>query len=124
MATAPSVPTYGSLQNNSNSEYRCNHATKLQSTYSSPNCLINFQPQSNGTFGIKNVGNNQYYQCNITTMVDTISDDCQTWRLLWISGNQYYVQNVKNGQFMTSSASQLSSSAGANEVWNIVAQTN
>ena len=120
---ATTVPTYGSLQNNSNQEYRCNKATKLESTYSSPDCLINFQPQSNGSFAIKNVGNNQYYQCNIRTMVDTVTDDCQQWWLLNISGNQYYVQNVKNGEFMTSSAGSLSGSAGANEVWNIVAQS-
>ncbi|MFC0182107.1 hypothetical protein SAMN04515674_101115 [Pseudarcicella hirudinis] len=118
------VPSYGSLQNNSNGEYRCNHATQLESSYSSPNCLINFQLQSDGTYGIKNVGNNQYYQCKITTMVDTITGTCQKWRLLYISGNQYYVQNVSNNEFMTSHASQLSSSAGPNEIWNIVERSN
>lgn len=117
-----SIPSYGSLQNQSNGEYRCNHATKLQSSFSSPDCLINFIPQSNGTYALKNVANNQYYQCHITTMVDKVSGSCQQWRLLLISGNQYYVQNVENNEYMTSHASQLSSSSGPNEVWIIEAQ--
>ena len=117
-----SVPSYGSLQNQSNGEYRCNHATKLESTYSSPDCLINFILQGDGTYGIKNVANNQYYQCHITTMVDSITGSCQQWRLLLISGNQYYVQNVANDEYMSSSASQLSKPAGKNEVWSIEAR--
>lgn len=116
------IPSYGSLQNKSNSEYRCNHATKLEATYSSPNCLINFIDQGNGTYAIKNVGNNQYYQCNITTMVDEVTGPCQQWRLLSISGNEYYVQNVSNNEYMTSSASKLSSSSGPDQIWIIVAQ--
>jgi hypothetical protein len=116
------IPSYGSLQNKSNGEYRCNHATKLESSYSSPDCLINFIPQSNGTYAIKNVANNQYYQCNITTMVDEVSGPCQQWYLLAISGNEYYVQNSANNEYMTSHASQLSKSSGADEVWIIVAR--
>lgn len=121
-----SVPTYGSLQNQSNGEYRCNHATKLESSYSSPDCLINFQLQSNGTYGIKNVGNNEYYDCSITSMNKTIDGDCQTWRLIPLGDvtNGYYVQNVENNEFMTSSASQLSSSAGSKEIWIIFPQDN
>ncbi len=115
-----SVPSYGSLQNKSNGEYRCNHATQLESNYSSPSCLINFIDQGNGTYAIKNVQNNQYYQCHITTMVDKVDGSCQQWRLLLISGNEYYVQNVANNEYMTSHASQLSSSSGPNEVWVIV----
>jgi len=121
-----SIPTYGSLQNQSNGEYRNNHATQLQSNYESPECLINFQKQANGNYGIKNVDNNQYYQCHITTMVDSIEGDCQLWRLLPLSDveNGYYVQNVENGEFMTKHASQLSGNAGKDEIWIIVERSN
>jgi hypothetical protein len=121
-----SIPTYGSLQNQSNGEYRCNQASKLQGTYSSPDCLINFilQESNSSIYALKNVANNQYYECNIRSMSDSVAGACQQWRLLWIEGDQYYVQNVQNNEFMTSSAGSLSSSAGPNEIWIIVAQNN
>jgi hypothetical protein len=110
---------YGSLQNNANSQYRCNNATQLESNYSSPNCLIDFQLQSDGSYGIKNMGNNQYYQSSITTMVNSIAGENQKWNLIHISDNQYYVQNVGNKQYMTRKATKLVSSNGSDEVWNI-----
>lgn len=114
---------FGSLQNNSNQEYRCNQAKSLQSSFSSPSCLMNFQLQSDGIFGILNVQNNQYFQSSIGTMVDSITGTGQEWRLIPYNGSntQFYVQNVENSEYMTSSASKLhSGTPGASEIWNIV----
>ncbi|CAL2103350.1 conserved protein of unknown function [Tenacibaculum sp. 190130A14a] len=116
-----SVPTYGSLQNQMNKEYRCNHAAQLKKSYESPECLMNFVEQSNGSYGIKNVKNNEYFDSSITTMTKKVSGASEQWRLLALPDveNGYYVQNVKNNEFMTSSASQLSSKAGSKEIWII-----
>ncbi len=118
---------FGSLQNNSNQEYRCNEATKLQSQFASPSCLMNFQLQSDGTFGILDVQNNEYFQSSIRTMVSSIDGDGQKWRLIPYANSttQYYVQNVQNSEYMTSSAGSLhSGTPGASEIWNILAITN
>ena len=116
-----SIPTYGSLQNNYNSEYRCNHATQLKKNWDQSTCLMHYVEQSDGSYAIQNVHNNQYFDSSITTMSDSVSGDSQKWRLLAVSDvtNGYYVQNVKNSEFMTSHASQLSTGAGKKEVWII-----
>jgi hypothetical protein len=116
-----SIPEYGSLQNRANEEYRCNHATKLREDYSSPDCLMNFQHQDDGSYAIKNVKNNEYFDCSITTMSDRVSGDDQKWRLLDVPEvkNGYYVQNKTNNEFMTRHASQLSNGAGKDEIWII-----
>lgn len=118
------IPTYGSLQNKENGEYRCNHAKQLESSYKSPECLLNFQPQGDNTYAIKNVDNNQYYGSSIGSMSNKVEGDSQKWRLLWINDEQFYVQNVKNNEFMTKHASQLSSSAGKDEIWIITERSN
>ena len=119
-----SIPTYGSLQNKSNGEYRCNHATKLKSTYDQKTCLMKYIKQSNGTYAIQNVDNGEYFDSSITSMSGSVDGDSQKWRLLALPDvtNGYYVQNVKNNEFMTSHASQLSSSAGSKEIWIIEEQ--
>lgn len=119
-----SIPNYGSLQNNSNQEYRCKHATKLKSTYDQGTCLMKYIKQSDGTYAIQNVDNSQYFDSSITTMSGSVDGPSQQWRLLALPDvtNGYYVQNVENNEFMTSSASKLSSSAGSKEVWIIVEQ--
>jgi hypothetical protein len=118
---------FGSLQNNSNQQYRYNKASHLQSTFTSPACLMNFQLQSDGNFGIFNVENNQYFQSTITTMADSITGTGQEWRLIpyGTSSTQFYVQNVQNSEYMTSSAGSLhNGTPGPDEIWNIVNITN
>lgn len=119
-----SPPTYGSLKNRANGEYRNNHATKMQENYESPDCLFNFVPQSNGTYAIKNVKNDQYFQCHITTMVSSVEGACQKWRFLSIPDitNGFYIQNVDNNEYMTKHASQLSKSAGPDEIYIVEAR--
>lgn len=119
-----SIPSSGSLMNQSNGEYRCNKATKLVSPYDSEICLMNYIVQSDGTYAIQNVKNSEYFDSSITTMAKSDEGSSEHWRLLALPdvSNGYYVQNVKNNEFMTSSASQLSSDAGSKEIWIIVEQ--
>ena len=116
-----SMPAYVSLKNQANDKYRNNHATKMQDNYDSPECLFNLVPQSNGSYGIKNVDNDQYFQCNITSMADSISSDCQRWQFLPIPTitNGFYIQNLENLQYLTKKASQLSKNARSDEVYII-----
>jgi hypothetical protein len=114
---------FGFLKNDSNSEYRCNKATRLQTSLTSPSCLMNFQLQSDGSFGILSVQNNQYFQENIGKMIDFIYGSEQTWRLIPHNGSQtqFYIQNVKSGGYMTNTASKLhNGTPGANEIWRIL----
>lgn len=113
------VPNFGSLKNKSNQEFRCQHAKSLEKQYSSPSCLMHFEQQIDGTWGIKCIGNGEYFQCSIGTMKEKIEGDCQKWNLLWLKGNEFYVQNVENNEFMTSHASKLSDTAGYDEIWII-----
>lgn len=118
---------FGSLQNNANQEYRCHNASQLENQFSSPNCLMNFQVQTDGTFGILNVENNEYFQSSIRTMAPSIDGNGQKWRLIPYANSttQYYVQNVENSEYMTSSAGSLhKGTPGASEIWNIQDITN
>lgn len=121
-----SMPAYVSLKNQANNEYRNNHATKMQKDYESPQCLFNLVVQDNGSYGIKNVDNNEYFQCHITTMVSKIEGNCQRWQFLEIPTitNGYYIQNLDNHQYMTKKASQLSKNAGPDEVYIVEARNN
>jgi hypothetical protein len=121
-----SMPSYVSLKNNANQEYRNNHATKMQSKYESPECLFNLVDQGNGSYGIKNVKNDEYFQCHITTMVSSVTSDCQRWQFLAIPtiANGYYIQNLDNKEYMTKKASQLSKNAGDDEVYIVEPRNN
>jgi len=121
-----SLPAYASLKNKANNEYRNNHATKMQNNYDSPECLFNLVPQSDGSYAIKNVKNDEYFDCSITSMDDSVVDDCQRWQLMPIPTvtNGYYIQNMKNKEYMTKKASQLSKNAGNDEVYIVEQRDN
>jgi hypothetical protein len=121
-----SMPPYVSLKNKANNEYRNNHATKMQSDYESPACLFNLVDQGNGTYGIKNVKNDEYFDCSITSMSGSIEGDCQLWQFMSIPTveNGYYIQNIENRQYMTKKASQLSKNAGNDEIYIVEARDN
>ena len=120
-----SMPAYVSLKNQANNEYRNNHATKKQSNYESPECLFNLIFQGDGSYAIKNVKNDEYFDCSITSMAKSVTGDCQKWKFLAIPTVQdgYYIQNVQNREYMTRKASQLSKNAGNDEIY-IVQQRN
>lgn len=114
-----SMPPYVSLKNKANNEYRNNHATKMQSNYESPACLFNLVDQGNGSYAIKNVKNDEYFDCSITSMAKSVDGDCQRWQFMPIPTevNGYYIQNIENRQYMTKKASQLSKNAGNDEIY-------
>ena len=115
------MPAFVSLKNQANNEYRNSHATKMQSTYESPDCLFNLIDETGGKYAIKNVKNDEYFDCSITSMSGTVNDDCQKWQFLEIPTikDGYYIQNMKNKEYMTKKASQLSKNAGDDEVYII-----
>ena len=121
-----SMPAYVSLQNNENQEYRNNHAKKMQDKYESPSCLFNLISQGDGSYAIKNVKNDEYFDCTITSMDDKIEGSCQQWQFLEIPTieNGFYIQNMKNKEYMTKHASQLSKNAGEDEVYIVVPRDN
>jgi predicted amidohydrolase YtcJ len=112
------VPEYGSLQNDSNAEYRCNRATHLAGTYTAADCLMRFVRKENGTYTIQNLKNHQYFQGDIGTMADSADTDLQEWDIVGANG-RYTIQNRSNHEYMTSHASQLSSTLGPGEYWTI-----
>jgi hypothetical protein len=119
------MPAYVSLKNQANNEYRNNHATKMQSSFESPECLFNLISQGDGSYAIKNVKNDEYFDCSITSMAGSVSGNCQRWQFMPIPTVQdgYYIQNIENRQYMTKKASQLSKNAGNDEIY-IVQQQN
>jgi predicted amidohydrolase YtcJ len=112
------VPEYGSLQNDANTEYRCNKATHLQATYTSANCRMRFISTGNGVYAIQNVSSGEYFQNHIGTMAASASSDAQRWKIVGANG-RYTIQNVSNHEFMTRRASALSSTVGPDEYWTI-----
>lgn len=114
---------YGFLKNQSNNEYRCNHASQLKDEPVVPNCLTKFIPYDDGTVAIQNQDNYEFFQSSILTMADRVTSDAQKWRLIEVDseeGNTFYVENVQNGEYMTRKASQLhSGTPGKDEVWVI-----
>jgi predicted amidohydrolase YtcJ len=113
-----STPLYGSLQNVSNAEYRCNRASHLATNYTAPDCLMRFIPVEKGAYAIQNLKTCEFFQSSITTMSKTADTDKQRWTIVAENGH-FTVQNLHNGEFMTSAASQLSKNAGAKEFWSI-----
>lgn len=115
--------TQYSLKNQANNQYRTDHATKMCDTFSAPNCAFIFERQINQTdiYAIKNAKNNEYLDCTISSMSTTVKDDCQRWKLIpkKLNDSEFYVQNLKNGKYLTKKASQLSSKADDNEVYII-----
>lgn len=119
------LPKLCSLQNVQNEKYRCNHATKLESHYESPQSLFELLPHGDDTYAIKNVDNGEFYQCHITSLVSNVEGDCQLWKILPDAENvnAYTIQNVGNGKYMTSSASKLHEGRpGKSEQWVIEAR--
>lgn len=117
-----SMPPYVSLKNQANNKYRNDHAKQMQKDYESPACLFNLIPQGDGSHAIKNVKNDKYFDCTISTMADKVEGKCQQWQFLKIPTieNGYYIQNMKNQECMTKKASQLSRNAGNDEVYIVV----
>ena len=120
------MPPYVSLKNRTNSEYRNNHASKMQKNYVSPQCCFKLVDQGNGSYGIKNEDNHKYLQCNITTMSDEIKGDCQKWQFLSIPTitNGFYIQNLYELELMTKKAGQLSKNAGSDEIYIVEERSN
>ncbi|MFD2601977.1 Ca2+-dependent phosphoinositide-specific phospholipase C [Flavobacterium suzhouense] len=110
-----------SLRNKSNNEYRTDRATHMTAHYDSNTCLFIFeQDPERDIYAIKNYKTQEYFDCTISTMSPTINDDCQRWSLIPTGGaNEYYIKNVKNGEYMTKKASQLSKNHGKDEVYII-----
>lgn len=113
-----------SLKNNGNNEFRTSNATEMQPTYESPRCTFLFEAytENNETvYALRNAQNSEYLDCTITTMSSSVNDNCQKWRLIPVNvdKNEYYIQNVKNNEYMTKRASKLSDSAGKDEVYTI-----
>jgi hypothetical protein len=112
------------LKNKANNEYRTSNATEMQAVYESPRCTFIFEPLLVGNetvFALRNAQNNEYLDCTITTMSTKVIDNCQKWRLITVNADkhEYYIQNVKNNEYMTKRASKLSGSAGSDEVYII-----
>jgi predicted amidohydrolase YtcJ len=112
------APAYGSLQNATNKEYRCDQATHLSKTYRPADCLMRFVRNANGSYGIQNMGNHEYFQSHIGTMSGSADSIKQEWDIIGTNG-RYTIQNRSNHEYMTRSASSLSSTAGPDEYWNI-----
>ncbi|CAM3222909.1 hypothetical protein [Vibrio neptunius] len=114
---------YGFLKNQSNSEYRCNHAAQLKDKPVVPNCLTKFIQYDDGTVAIQNQDNYEFFQSSIVTMADRVTSNAQKWRLIEVDseeGNTFYVKNVQNEKYMTRKASQLhAGKPGKDEVWVI-----
>ena len=113
-----------SLKNKANNEYRTSNATEMQAVYASPRCTFIFEPLLVGNepvFALRNAENSQYLDCTISSMSTKVIDDCQKWRLITVNADkhEYYIQNVKNNEYMTKRASKLSGSAGSDEVYII-----
>lgn len=109
-----------SLKNRSNGEYRTDHATKMREDYKYPDCTFRFEQQEQqDVFAIKNLKNQEYFDCTISSMSDEINDDCQRWKLIPVNGvaDGFYIQNVKNKKYMTKRASKLSETKGNDEVY-------
>lgn len=113
------LPEYGSLKNKTNSEYRNNHAKQMQNEYKAPEALFNFINQQDGTYAIKNMKNDKYFQCHIGSMTDKVKDSCQKWTFVKVPDvvNGYYIKNIKNEEYMTRKASKLSNKPGVDEVY-------
>ncbi len=107
-----------SIKNIENNEYRANQATEMQENYESPKCDFIFEAQpGTNIFALRNAYNSQYLDCTITSMSSTINDDCQRWRLIPTTGiNRYFVQNVKNGEYLTKRASKLEDEPLSHEI--------
>jgi hypothetical protein len=118
------MPAYVSLKNQANNEYRNNHATKMQSNFESPECLFNLISQGDGSYAIKNVKNDEYFDCSITSMAKSVDGNCQRWQFMPIPtvADGYYIQNIENRQYMTKKASQLSKNAGDDEIYIVQEQ--
>jgi predicted amidohydrolase YtcJ len=112
------TPLYGSLQNISNSEYRCNRATHLAKDYTSADCLMRFMPDEQGAYTIQNLKTCEYFQSSIGSMSKTADSPKQKWTIVTENGH-FTIQNLYNGKFMTSAASQLTKDAGPEQYWNI-----
>ena len=112
------------LKNKANQEYRTNEATKMQDTFESPECTFIFEPYTNGNeivYALRNAYNNEYLDCSIRSMSRTVDGNCQKWQLIVVNSSlsEYYVRNLENNEYLTRSASQLSESAGTDEVYII-----
>lgn len=117
------MPAYVSLQNNINKVFRYNHATKMQKEFKSPECLFNLISEDGGkTYAIKNILNNEYFDCTITSMAKSVEGNCEKWQFLSIPTieNGYYIQNIENNKYMTKKASELTKNAGIDEVYIII----
>ncbi len=112
------------LKNKANNEYRTDEATKMQPNYESPDCTFIFEAypaDGENVYALRNAKNNEYLDCSITSMSKTVNDDCQKWRLIVsdASKSEYYVQNLKNDEYLTKKASQLEDTPGSDEVYII-----
>ncbi len=123
---APKTETFDkrSLKNKANNEYRTSDATKMQAVYESPRCTFIFEPytvKNEVVYALRNAQNSEYLDCTITSMSTKVEDNCQKWRLITVNADkhEYYIQNVKNSEYMTKRASKLSGSAGNDEVYII-----
>ncbi|MGR5445706.1 hypothetical protein ACPV47_12450 [Vibrio jasicida] len=117
-----SLPKLCSLQNADNKKYRCNHATKLESGYESPQCLFELLPYGDETYAIKNVENGELYQNHLRSLASSVKGDGQLWTIVpdaQVKGT-FTIQNVENVECMTSHAGQLHrGKPGADERWII-----
>lgn len=117
-----SLPTYCSLQNKENKEYRCNEASKLKDDYSAPSCLFKLIKQEENVYAIQNQKNDKFFQHSISKMASTADSNGEYWKILPVSGyeNVYTIQNMKNKEYMTHKASKLhDGSPGKGEYWII-----
>ncbi|ASS48025.1 MAG: hypothetical protein A3D31_00960 [Candidatus Fluviicola riflensis] len=113
---------YGSLQNNENGEYRTDRATHLSKTMEIPTRLFKMIKLTNGHYAIQNQGNYEFFQSSISIMATNIVDNGQEWNIQPVNNKDglYTIQNVKNGEYMTSHASQLhGGTPGKSEYWKI-----
>ncbi len=116
-------PTFKSMKNIGNGEYRTDHATKMTKDYNDSTCKFAFESQYDGNdiFAIKNTKNNQYFTDHIATMSNKVKSINEKWKLIKVEGknDQYYIQNLGNLKYMTKRASQLSDKNGTNEIYEL-----
>lgn len=114
------MPCIRSIKNVENNEYRANRATKMQGNYESLKCDFIFEShdESNNIYALRNGYNNEYLDCSITSMVGSVSGDCQLWKLIPAGGgsNRYYIKNEQNGKYLTKRASKLASAPKSHEI--------
>jgi hypothetical protein len=113
------------IKNLGNNEYRTDRATHMSDTFKNPECVFIFEPQENNVYAFRNAKNNEYLQCNITTMSPTNNGNCQRWELIPTGGvDEFYIKNKENGKYLTKRASKLHDGSPGNDEKHLIRSIN